>query len=141
MSLGIKQLEPDKWEELFSRCQIGDVTTGKIVRLTTFGAFVELSEGVEGLCHISELADEHIDNPEDHFSIGQELEMKIIKMSLLEHKIGLSVKALKAGSESAESFDFTPKQPTATIGDIAGEQLGQLKKKAEQGKEDDNDKS
>ena len=141
LSLGIKQLEPDKWEELFSRCQIGDVTTGKIVRLTTFGAFVELSEGVEGLCHISELADEHIDNPENHFSIGQELEMKIIKMSLLERKIGLSVKALKAGSESAESFDFTPKQPTATIGDIAGEQLGQLKKKAEQGKEDDNDKS
>ncbi len=141
LSLGIKQLEPDKWEEFFSRCQIGDVTTGKIVRLTTFGAFVELDEGVEGLCHVSELSDEHIDNPENHFHIGQELEMKIIKMNLLERKIGLSVKALKAGSEAAESFDYKPEQPTATIGDIAGEQLDELKKKAKQGKEDDNDKS
>jgi len=141
LSLGIKQLEPDKWEEYFSQHQIGEVVTGQIVRLTTFGAFVELSEGVEGLCHVSELADEHIDNPENHFRIGQELELKIIKMNLLERKIGLSVKALKEGSERGEGWAYTPEVATTSIGEIAGEELGQLKKKAEEGKEDDDDES
>ena len=141
LSLGIKQLEPDKWEEFFSQHQIGDVVSGKIVRMTSFGAFVELSEGVEGLCHVSELADKHIDNPENHFQAEQELEVKIIKLNLLERKIGLSVKALQEDSEREESWSYQPEVATTSIGEIAGEQLGQLKKKAEQGKGDDNDES
>ena len=141
LSLGIKQLEPDKWEEFFSQHQIGDVVTGKIVRVTNFGAFVEVSEGVEGLCHVSELSDQHIDNPEDHFSTDQELEVKIIKLNLLERKIGLSVKALQEKTEREESWSYKPEVATTSIGDIAGEQLGQLKKKAEQAEGDGNDES
>ena len=139
LSLGIKQLEPDKWEEFFSQHQIGDVVTGQIVRVTHFGAFVEVHEGVEGLCHVSELSDRHIDNPEDQFQAGQELEVKIIKLNLLERKIGLSVKALQEGSEREESWSYKPEVATTSIGDIAGEQLGQLKKKAEQAEGGDND--
>lgn len=139
LSLGIKQLEPDKWEEFFSQHQIGDVLTGQIVRVTHFGAFVEVHEGVEGLCHVSELSDRHIDNPEDQFQAGQELEVKIIKLNLLERKIGLSVKALQEGSEREESWSYKPEVATTSIGDIAGEQLGQLKKKAEQEQGGDND--
>ena len=139
LSLGIKQLEPDKWEEFFSQHQIGDVVTGQIVRVTHFGAFVEVHEGVEGLCHISELSDRHIDNPEDQFQAGQELEVKIIKLNLLERKIGLSVKALQEGSERKESWSYKPEVARTSIGDIAGEQLGQLKKKAEQVQGGDND--
>ena len=141
LSLGIKQLEPDKWEEFFSQHQIGDVLTGMIVRVTNFGAFVEVSEGVEGLCHVSELSDQHIDNPEDHFSTDQELEVKIIKLNLLERKIGLSVKALQEETEREESWSYKPEVATTSIGDIAGEQLGQLKKKAEQAEGDGNDES
>ncbi|MDA2927331.1 30S ribosomal protein S1 [Acidobacteria bacterium AH-259-G07] len=141
LSLGIKQLEPDNWEEFFSEHQIGDVVRGKIVRLADFGAFVEVSEGIEGLCHVSELSDKHIDHPQNHFKVGQELEVKIIKLNLLERKIGLSIKALKEDSESEESWSYTPEMATTSIGEIAGEQLGQLKKKAKQEKGGDDDES
>lgn len=141
LSLGIKQLEPDKWEEFFSQRQIGDVVHGKIVRLTDFGAFVEMSEGVEGLCHVSELAEEHIDNPENHFKIDQELDVKIIKMNLLERKIGLSIRALKETSGEEDSWSYTPEVATTSIGEIAGSQLDQLKKKTDEEKGGDNDES
>jgi len=87
------------------------------------------------------LSDRHIDNPEDQFQAGQELEVKIIKLNLLERKIGLSVKALQEGSEREESWSYKPEVATTSIGDIAGEQLGQLKKKAEQAEGGDNDES
>ena len=141
LSLGIKQLEPDKWEEFFSQHQIGDVAHGKIVQLTSFGVFVELSEGIEGLCHVSELADSHIDNPEDHFEVGQELDVKIIKLTLLERRIGLSVKALTDDAEGEEGWAYKPEVATASIGDIAGDELGQLKTKVEEATEDGNDES
>ncbi len=141
LSLGIKQLEPDKWEEFFSQKQIGDVVPGKIVRLANFGAFVELTEGIEGLCHVSELDDRRIENPEDHFQVGQEMDFKIIKMNLLERKIGLSLKALKEGAEKEAVWAYSQEVATTSIGEIAGEQLGQLKKKAERSKGESNDES
>lgn len=141
LSLGIKQLEPDKWEEFFSQHQIGDVVKGKIVRLTNFGAFVELTEGIEGLCHVSELDTRRIEDPETQFSVDQELEMKIIKMNLLERKIGLSVRALQEeGVEREPAWTYVPEVATTSIAEIAGDQLGELKKKAERaskGEEDD----
>ena len=141
LSLGIKQLEPDKWEEFFSQHQIGDVVHGKIVRLTSFGVFVELSEGIEGLCHVSELADSHIDTPEDHFEVGQELDVKIIKLTLLERRIGLSVKALTEDAEGEEGWAYKPEVATTSIGDIAGDELDQLKTKVKEATEDGHDES
>ncbi len=143
LSLGIKQLEPDRWEGFFSEKQIGEVMQGKIVRLANFGAFVELEEGIEGLCHVSELDVERIENPEDKFSIGQELDFKIIKMNLLERKIGLSIKALlDPGSDEAEdTWSYGAEVGRTSIGEIAGDELGQLKKKAELAKGDENDES
>ncbi len=129
LSLGIKQLEPDKWEEFFSQHQIGDVVPGRIVRLTSFGAFVELTEGVEGLCHVSELDERHIQNPEDHFQAGQELDIKIIKMNLLERKIGLSIRALKEVDDREDAWSYSSEKATTSIGDIAGDQLKELGKK------------
>ncbi|HEY3128413.1 MAG TPA: 30S ribosomal protein S1 [Acidobacteriota bacterium] len=130
LSLGIKQLEPDKWEEFFSQHEIGDVVHGKIVRLTNFGAFVELAAGVEGLCHVSELDEKRIEKPEDHFSVGQEVDTKIIKMNLLEKKIGLSLKALKETSRPEDDFKAylsRAESASSTIGDIAKEQLESLR--------------
>ena len=133
LSLGTKQMEPDKWEEFFSQHQVDDVLSGTIVRLTTFGAFVELTEGVEGLCHVSEFDSKRIEDPEKHFEAGQTLDFKIIKLSLLERKIGLSVRALKEETTEKEpSWSYTPEVATTSIGDIAGRELDELKKKAEQ---------
>ncbi|HLV02712.1 MAG TPA: 30S ribosomal protein S1 [Acidobacteriota bacterium] len=135
LSLGIKQLEPDLWEEFFSQHQVGDVVTGKIVRLTSFGAFVEIQEGIEGLCHVSELSEKRIENPEDEFQVGQEAEFKIIKLNLLERKIGLSIRALTDSSEREEEWSYSPEKATTSIAEIAGDQLGALKRRAEQGAE------
>jgi len=143
LSLGIKQLKPDRWEEVFSEKQIGDTVRGKIVRLANFGAFVELEEGIEGLCHVSELSTDRIENPEDRFSIGQELDFKIIKMNLLERKIGLSIKALlEPGREEAEdTWSYGAEVGRTSIGEIAGDELSQLKTKAGLAKGDENDES
>jgi small subunit ribosomal protein S1 len=135
LSLGIKQLEPDLWEEFFSQHQIGDVVPGRIVRLTSFGAFVEIEEGIEGLCHVSELSDKRVEDPEQEFEVEQELNFKIIKLNLLERKIGLSIRALIEGTEREEAWSYTPEAATTSIGEIAGAQLGELKRKAEQARE------
>ncbi|MFQ5739554.1 MAG: 30S ribosomal protein S1 [Acidobacteriota bacterium] len=141
LSLGIKQLEPDKWEEFFAQRQIGDTIPGKIVRLASFGAFVEVAEGIEGLCHVSEMSNRRIEEPDQHFKAGQVLDFKIIKMSLLERKIGLSLKAVKEGGPREPAWSYTPEVATTSIGELAGEQLGQLKKKAQLAKGDQNDES
>ncbi|MBI2822061.1 MAG: 30S ribosomal protein S1 [Acidobacteria bacterium] len=130
LSLGIKQLEPDKWEEFFSRHEIGDVVHGKVVRITNFGLFVELAPGVEGLCHVSELDTKRIEKPEEHFSVGLEMDLKILKMNLLEKKIGLSLKAAKEGADSEDDFKAymgNSESGSRTIGDLAREQLESLR--------------
>src|SRR5215472_8544343 len=95
LSLGLKQLATDVWDEFFKRVQLGDVVEGKVVRMTNFGAFVELADGVEGLIHVSEFDDsqggEKIDLQAD-----QTYQMKVIKLSPAERKIGLSIRALKS---------------------------------------------
>ncbi|MGI8785464.1 MAG: 30S ribosomal protein S1 [Acidobacteriota bacterium] len=132
LSLGIKQLEPDRWEDFFARHKVGDAVHGKIVRLTNFGAFVELTPGIEGLCHVSELDEKRVNKPEELFAVGQEVDMKIIKMNPAEKKIGLSVKAL---DETVERDDYR-NYATATesgrhnLGEIAGEAFEGLKAKA-----------
>lgn len=134
LSLGIKQLEPDLWEEFFSKHQVGDVVQGKVVRLTNFGAFVEIEEGIEGLCHVSELSTRRVEDPEKEFEVGQTMDFKVIKLNLLERKIGLSIRALTEEGERAESWTYTPESGTTSIGEIAGAQLGELRKKAEKAK-------
>ncbi|MEJ2077667.1 MAG: 30S ribosomal protein S1 [Acidobacteriota bacterium] len=131
LSLGIKQLQPDLWEEFFSRHQVGDIMQGTIIRLASFGAFVELEEGIEGLCHVSELSTRRIENPEDEFEVGQVMDFKIIKLNLLERKIGLSIRALSEEEDTGDRWTYTPEVATTSIGEIAGAQLGELKKKAE----------
>ncbi len=95
LSLGIKQLQPDAWETYFQNHQVGDTVHGHVCRLASFGAFVELAEGVEGLCHFSEVPgySGRRGSEEPPVSVGQEFDFKIIKMSEAEKKIGLSLRA------------------------------------------------
>jgi small subunit ribosomal protein S1 len=95
LSLGLKQLATDIWDEFFTHHKVGDNVEGKIVRLTNFGAFVELHEGIEGLVHVSELDEKRIEKPEEAFKVGDVFPMKIIKIQEGEKKIGLSIKAVK----------------------------------------------
>jgi small subunit ribosomal protein S1 len=94
LSLSIKDLEPNAWDKFFDTHRLGDLVTGKVTRFANFGAFVELEDGIEGLCHVSELSDNHVDKPEDAVKQGQTLQFKILKMDREARKIGLSARAV-----------------------------------------------
>jgi ribosomal protein S1 len=105
VSLGLKQTQPDPWEEVPEKYKVGSVVRGKVVNLTSFGAFTKLEEGIEGLIHISELADRRIEKPEEIVSVGDELDLKVINLSPKDRRIGLSLKALLAEQERAAAPD------------------------------------
>ncbi len=120
LSLGIKQLQQDAWETFCARYHVGDVIHGKVVRKASFGVFVELAEGIEGLCHISEIAPD-VDKHSIPMEPGQEFEFKVIKLNPAERKIGLSLKALHVDPPRQETEKFQPHSPstaTNTIGDM-----------------------
>ncbi|MGH9671081.1 MAG: 30S ribosomal protein S1 [Terriglobales bacterium] len=100
MSLGVKQLQPDVWETFFAQRHVGDVVHGKVSRVAAFGAFVEIAEGVEGLCHNSEARDER--GAPLKLEPGQEREFKIIKMNPGEKKVGLSTQMAEKEASRAE---------------------------------------
>ena len=119
LSLGVKQLQPDVWETFFETHHIGDVVHGKVLRVASFGAFVEIAEGVEGLCHNSEAVDEN--SQPLHLEPGTEFDFKIIKMSPEEKKVGLSIRAV--GEEASRSEVEAYKQPVSSTG---GSTIGEL---------------
>ncbi|RMF39432.1 MAG: 30S ribosomal protein S1 [Planctomycetota bacterium] len=93
IALGLKQLDDDPWETTIpEKYKYGTVVTGTVTKITNFGVFVGLEEGLEGLLHISELSDEKVDNPEDVVKVGDEIEVKVLKVDKDERKIGLSRK-------------------------------------------------
>ncbi len=121
LSLGLKQLATDVWDEFFTHHKVGDIVEGKIVRLTNFGAFVELHEGIEGLVHVSELDEKRIEKPEDQFRVGENYPMKIIKINEGEKKIGLSIKAVKHDEYQRDLQDYrseTAGSDRTSIGDM-----------------------
>jgi small subunit ribosomal protein S1 len=94
LSLSIKDLEPNAWDKFVSEHSPGDVVRGKIARFANFGAFVELDDNLEGLCHISELSEDRVAKPEDVVQLGQEMEFKILRIDAESKKIGLSARAV-----------------------------------------------
>jgi small subunit ribosomal protein S1 len=115
LSLGIKQLQPDAWERYFQTHRVGDIVHGRVSRLAGFGGFVELAEGVEGLCHFSEVPGYTGRRSEERpMVVGQEHDFKIIKMSEGEKKIGLSLKAVTDDEERARLEDYQRQAAAAT---------------------------
>ncbi len=96
ISLGLKQIQPDPWESVAQRYPMGSRVTGKVVRLTDFGAFVELEPGVDGLLHISQMSNRPIGSPADIVNVGDELTLMVIRVDPNERRIGLSLKELAA---------------------------------------------
>jgi small subunit ribosomal protein S1 len=114
LSLGLKQLATDMWDEFFAHHKVGDIVEGKIVRLTNFGAFVELHEGIEGLVHVSELDEKRIEKPEEQFKPGDAFAMKILKINETEKKIGLSIKAVKQDEYQKELESYREQSASET---------------------------
>jgi small subunit ribosomal protein S1 len=119
LSLGIKQLQPDIWEQFFTNHHVGDNVRGRVVRHAPFGVFVELDEGIEGLCHVSEIEESSRVRLEEVFRIGEETELRIIKLSPIDRKIGLSQKALAEDVERREYDSYRDAADgSATLADL-----------------------
>ena len=122
LSLSMKDLTPSAWEGFVATHRPGDVVRGKVTRFTSFGVFVELGEGLEGLCHISELSDERVDKPEDVVQLGQELDFKILRIENDDQKIGLSARAVGKTDEpivDTRQFSSEAKGGMASLGELA----------------------
>src|SRR5712671_2256399 len=107
MSLSIKELEPNAWNDFVASHNPGDVVKGKIARFASFGAFVELGDNLEGLCHISELSDERVAKPEDAVQLGQEMEFRVLRIDDENKKIGLSARAAGLEDPIVETKIYT----------------------------------
>src|SRR5436853_2115518 len=107
MSLSIKDLEPNAWNDFVAAHKPGDIVKGKIARFAGFGAFVELGDNREGWCHISELSDERVSKPEDAVQLGQEMEFRILRIDADNKKIGLSARAAAREEPIVEQKTYT----------------------------------
>jgi small subunit ribosomal protein S1 len=105
ISLGLKQLEPDPWEKVPEKYQVGQDIKAKITKTANFGAFAEIEPGIEGLIHVSQISDKRIANPRKELEVDQEVDVKIIKIDAENRKIGLSMKAFVQGI-TGEEADF-----------------------------------
>jgi small subunit ribosomal protein S1 len=105
ISLGLKQTQADPWQSVIETYQINDIVPGKVTKVVTFGAFVEIHAGVEGLVHISELADHHVENPREVVNQGDELEVRIIEIDADRRRLSLSLKRVTPAPEGEGSFD------------------------------------
>jgi small subunit ribosomal protein S1 len=109
ISLGVKQLDSDPWKEIDHKYKIGDLVHGKVTKLASFGAFVQLQDDIDGLVHISQLSEEHVAKVKDVLKVGQEVEARVIKVDKAERRIGLSIKAAHYSDEElrreTEAFD------------------------------------
>ena len=121
ISLGLKQAQTDPWSSIASTYQIGQIVKGKVSKIASFGAFVELEDGVDGLVHISQISDQHIDKVRDALKVGQEVEARIVKIDREERRIGLSIKAvtMDEGEVARLTAEAEASTPSAPLGSFA----------------------
>ena len=133
ISLSIKQTLPQPWDEVGEKIAEGDVLDGTVKRLTSFGAFVEVMPGVEGLVHISQISHKHIATPNEVLEPGQEVKVKVLSVDPAAHRLALSIKALqekpaaeksapKKNNNNAKKVEI-PEETGFTLGDIIGDEL------------------
>jgi small subunit ribosomal protein S1 len=128
ISLSIKHMVADPWDRIPYDYPIGKIVDAKILKVMDFGAFVEIEKGVEGLVHVSEIAEERIEDPRQVLSEGQEVKVQIISLDPSERKIGLSIKGAVRAQEMADAQGYTVGSNTggATLGDVMRGKLGDL---------------
>ena len=127
-SLGIKQLEPDPWDEIPEKYKPGTRVTGTVTSVTDFGLFLELEEGIEGLVHVSEISGDKRGNPMSRFQVDDVIQAKVLNVSREEKKIGLSIRKLEEGSEKEilQNYLNTKEEATSSLGDLLRQEMMNL---------------
>ncbi|MDD2235625.1 MAG: 30S ribosomal protein S1 [Kiritimatiellae bacterium] len=122
ISLGLKQAQDDPWSKISEQFSVGALVNGKVSKLTSFGAFVELAEGIDGLVHISQISEDRVENVRDVLKPGQEVQARVVKIDPVERRIGLSIKAAALSDEEFEVSEdmLTGLQPGEDLVDLAG---------------------
>ena len=105
ISLGLKQAQPDPWDEIAQKFPVGSVVKGKVSKIASFGAFVELEDGVDGLVHISQISDQRVEKVKDALEVGQEVEARVVKVDRAERRIGLSIRAMTMSDEEIRALE------------------------------------
>ncbi|MBR3926755.1 MAG: 30S ribosomal protein S1 [Akkermansia sp.] len=118
VSLGIKQLESDPWESIDNRFKVGDLVSGQVAKIASFGAFVNLDGDIDGLIHISQLSEEHVERVKDVIKVGDDIKARVIKVDKVERRIGLSIKAVNYDPEQLRRE--TAAFETVRAGDMVG---------------------
>lgn len=131
VSIGYKQLQPKPWELVADKYHAGDVIKGKVVRIVSFGAFVEVEKGVDGLVHVSQISNEWLDNPTSALKVGDEVEAKILEIDTEKEKMTLSIKALLPETEVRKV------NPNKAHKSEEGKDAGKGSRKARAPREDD----
>jgi small subunit ribosomal protein S1 len=135
ISLGLKQAENDPWSNISEQYKVGDIVKGNVTKITAFGAFVELSNKIDGLIHISQLSHDRVDKVKDVLKVGDEVEARVIKVDTDERRIGLSIKAVTDNFSEAElkaaEAEYTaalkPGEEMVSMGDIFDASMDSLK--------------
>jgi small subunit ribosomal protein S1 len=122
ISLGLKQAQEDPWSTIASRLKVGQMVTGKVTKLASFGAFVEIEEGIDGLVHVSQISDERVEKVKDVLKAGQEVKARIVRIDPVDRKIGLSIKAASVPDDEFEVKDemLEGLRPGEDLVDLAG---------------------
>jgi small subunit ribosomal protein S1 len=122
ISLGLKQVQEDPWTALAAKYSIGQRVTGKVSKIASFGAFIDLGDGIDGLVHISQISEERIQKVRDVLQPGQEIEARVIKVDPADRKIGLSIKAAKMADEEFKVSEdmLQGLRPGEDLVDLAG---------------------
>ncbi|WP_395741867.1 30S ribosomal protein S1 [Prosthecobacter sp.] len=117
ISLGMKQLDTDPWSIIDSRFKVGDVVKGRVAKIASFGAFVELEDDIDGLVHISQISEDRIEKVKDKLNVGDEVEARVIKVDKVERRIGLSIKAMNYSEADIqkESQAFEALRPSTDL--------------------------
>ena len=141
ISLGLKQAQEDPWKEIVSRYPVGIKVSGKVTKTSSFGAFVEIEDGIDGLVHISQISDDHVEKVKDVLSVGDEIEARVVKVDASEHRIGLSIKAAKVSDEEfkVEEDMLEGLQSSEELGDLSGAFSEALNDNAEEWRPGDNE--
>jgi len=142
-SLGIKQIQPDPWETVGQRYQVGTEITGVVTNITDFGVFVELEEGIEGLVHVSEISKEKIKTPAGYYNVGDSISARVMNINSDERRIGLSIKRLdeeENEEENLKEFAKNMKPATSSFGELLRDNLQEQMASQESKDEPDEDK-
>ncbi|MEZ2718142.1 30S ribosomal protein S1 [Niallia circulans] len=128
ISLSIKETQPGPWADIAARAEKGSVLDGTVKRIVSYGAFVEVFPGVEGLVHISQIAHKHIGTPHEVLKEGQEVQVKVLDVNEEEQRLSLSIKELTEKEiDEEEVYELPEESKGFQLGDMIGEQLKKLK--------------